>query len=443
MIPDPRKAIARVSLRILNAAAGLLLLATGNFCLAGEASSLSGLRATCSWSGQLASGQLVSASQDRIVMETDGGPLSISAGELPQLTRATAKLDAAPGTAGAKGRVWFREGSTLPFTSIVVSPRGEVQLELALPVSGASATVRTSLDHVASLRLLPEIVGTTDRWQSLRRLQPDRDLIVTPRRDTSSLDYLEGFFEAVDEQTISIVLDDEPISVKRAKVYGVVLSASPQPDLSEWSDAGPRIMAAGGIELRSSRFKLLASKALRVECAAGFSLDLPSVELHSIDYSAGRVAYLSDLSPETSHLRPMFGLPTANDHVTPLPAYRPDQSYWGGPLTIRMQPKDPYLREFAKGLSLRSESDVSYRLDGQYQQFVGVVALSPRTPIGRTLRARLVADGKPIWGAEFTSQTAAVPVSVSVTGAAVLKLSIERVNGFDGTLHLGDARLLR
>ena len=420
-------------------------------------------------SGQPVEGRLSLAAIDRIELTSGNQRSSFLADLLPVVKFKHAPAAQPPGampraTADRKNQTWGRietiDGSSVPITKVVLSDSGDEFL-LHLPtdcLAGPAEPCTVAADQTLSVRLPRAASGTAisakaralafklqSQWAELCRQGSSEDLLVTVRRDGQALRFLEGFIEAMDAETVTLVLDDEPLEIAREKVYGIIIGqpdeAQPRDELS--SSSGPLVSAWPDIRLTPSSMQLHLPSRLAVETTAGVRVSLPLSNVHSIDYTAGRIAYLSDLEPLASRHRPLFGTPKGLPERSAPRAAQPDRSYWGGELRIASNTASGRSKDYAKGIAVRSGSEISYQLDRQFRRLQGEAALAPGINGPRTLRLLIEGDGKTLLDEKVTHLSPPLKIDLDCKEVRQLKIILQREESLDATLHFGDARLVR
>ncbi len=147
---------------------------------------------------------------------------------------------------------------------------------------------------VRSVAVLPE-AGAAVAWQGAVPEGASSDLVVVGGEE--SHEFVECAIVAVSPETVTVVLDEETIPVKRAKVIGM-----------QWlrNAAAP---AAGRIAVTVSGGGLRGD---RVEWSAdGLVVDgeirLPATLLAGVDFASGRTVGLATLTAEKVSVEPWFG----------------------------------------------------------------------------------------------------------------------------------------
>ena len=237
----------------------------------------------------------------------------------------------------------------------------------------------------------------------------ESDLLVVAAADGQ--EFVECAIKGVSAETVTVVLDEETIPVKRAKVVGL-----------HWvrPEAPPR--RAGGVAVTLDGGSLRGGG---VEWSAeGLVLDgdmrLPQGIVARFDWAAGRTVSLVTLAPERLEVEPWFGglakVPGLAAHFGPRPV-----EAGGG---------------FARGgLVVRPRTTMVWRVPAESRRFrataapaagelaAGAVVLSVAVDDEERLRHRIDAT---------TTLPDGVPIDVDVTGGRRLSITVDFVGGGDG-----------
>ncbi len=291
------------------------------------------------------------------------------------------------------------------------------------------------------------------QWNDIAAMQAAGDLIVIRKAEADTLNYVAGAIGTIGKEKIGFTLDEQPIEVGRERVFGWIFYRPPQSDAV--ADARPVV--------RGNGFRLVADK---VTWQAGkWFLTSPSLStvalrgemVESIDLSAGKVLYLSDLEPRRAEYTPP---PTIALVGTLLEGYARDRGFFSSQLWLEYPPEslDESLAtsagvsrrvEFRKGLALRGKMELAYRLPGEFRQFRAVAGIDPQAKAAGPVVLRIVGDGKELLKQSIRGNEAPREISCSVEGVSQLELFVgfESQNPLDhasgGALHLGSARLTR
>src|SRR5690606_23843550 len=124
-------------------------------------------------------------------------------------------------------------------------------------------------------------------------------------------------------------------------------------------------------------------------------------DIYFADFSDGKHVFLSDLEIATKVWKPLVEWPSSLKIAASYGDVRLDRSPFGGPLTIRYlarQSENVAAREeaFEKGLSIRSRTELAYRLPGGFRRFVAVAGIEPSTSVSGDVFLTIEGDGRPL-----------------------------------------------
>jgi hypothetical protein len=381
--------------------------------------------------GGVDKGDLVAITDKEIVLLQDGKrvPLDIT-GVLKVQLRAPGSLP--PGAPYA--RVELTDGSQLNCAKWNVK-RKEAELTLV-----AGPVVKVPLDIVAHVLNKAHVPANRADWKSRvasRKKANDVLVVVSDGRPRS----LSGTLGEGDEkgETIEFAIDlDGKIITrkpKQAEVFGLIfrntLDAKAPPIACKVVDNHEDVIVASGVTLKDG--------IATVQTPAGARINFRTEDLALIDYSKGKLEYLSDLDPsaeksEASHEAP----DNPQRHL-----YRdsnvgnPDPS----PITLGGV-------AYPKGVTLRPYVEVTYDLKGEYREFSAVVGVDDRIPIAEgAVELVIELDGRPVRTFSFAPRDAKKfeEVKINVKDARRLRLVARSKGKFDNIKHvsLGDAKVTK
>ena len=231
-------------------------------------------------------------------------------------------------------------------------------------------------------------------WRAVLPEAPQTDLLVVGKQEEGGerLDVVECAIAAVTADTVTVVLDDERIPVKRPKVVGLWFLRGAE------VGGGTRVDVDGG--RLTARTVSWTPQALVVDDA----VRLPAAVLRSIDYAAGRTVRLASLATERSETEPFFGTLGRMEGLGPYFAPR----FVGG---------EP------AALVLRPRSHVVWRVPADARRFRTAVAAAPgKLPAGVVVMVLL--DDREVFRRRIDDATAS-PVDVDVSGGRRLAIKVE------------------
>lgn len=233
------------------------------------------------------------------------------------------------------------DGSTLAGTD--VAWQGDV-----LSISHPAGAITLPIARVQSIAW--HDAAGDGRWQAALPAGIESDVIVVRKGD--DFEFVECAITGISADTVSVVLDEQTIPVKRAKVMGLQWLRERQP--------------LGRINVR------IDGGAVRAKAVAwtptGLIIDdairLPADMLVEVDYASGRTVHVAGLTPERVEVEPFFGALGKIDGLEDYFRPRPLPATAEGPLVdLLVRPRSvivwripPESREFRTALSATAAS---------------------------------------------------------------------------------------
>lgn len=389
----------------MNAAFGLLLatLLTGDSVTA-EVTTISGPART---------GRLVSGDASMWTILVDESTVRIPSSEVLDI-RLRHDTPAAPQARDIQVRLI--DGSQISVSQIQSANRVTT---LSL---GSEQSLSVPADSVLSVRLSAGSPEVDQQWNDLHRREHRQDMLVVQKGET--LDFVEGTIGNMSESNLILLLDGEQIEVPRDRAFGVIFFRGS-------GDAAP---ATGFLELVTG--DRLAVRSLDVRdgqvtatLAAGAETTISLAEIAGFDLSTGKLTWLSSLEPRD--VRHAFRF------IDPAPTLATDRDIWGEPLKVGRQ-------SFARGVAIRSRTQLRYRLNGDFSRFQAWVGI--QHGYRGDVRLQLSLDGKPAFEQIIEPDQEPVPVDLDVTDRFNLEILVDYgklESDIGDHLILGNARLLR
>lgn len=239
--------------------------------------------------GSIATGHLgsVDAAGVRLADTAGGGPAMV----VPVDRVRAVRREGVPADAARMILLTLVDGSTLTGDDFVWD--GKQPAELLRP----EGRISVPASRVRSVAIRSAAAGepATDRWQDAVPESAASDLIVVGGGDGH--EFVECAITAISSDAVTVILDEETIPVKRAKVLGMQWL---RPDAAA---APPRLVVSvvGGF-VRGSRVEW-SLDGLVVDG----DMRLPAAMLTGIDYATGRAVGLTGMAPEKVTVEPWFG----------------------------------------------------------------------------------------------------------------------------------------
>lgn len=247
--------------------------------------------------GSVSSGRLERIDGDGVrlvdVAGVEGGILSLPAERVRAVRRTAGGTD--DETTNSHTLVLTMiDGSTLSGTdvawdgsqpAVVIRPEGQIELPAGRIRSIAWRPAGTA-------------AAATPAWQEAIPEGTESDLVVVG--SDASYEFVECAITGVSADTVTVVLEEETIPVKRSKVLG--LQWLREDTSAAAGAAGRAVVSVAGGGLRASRVEWSAD---------AFVIDgeirLPAAMFSAVDYAAGRIVTLASLTADKVTVEPWFG----------------------------------------------------------------------------------------------------------------------------------------
>lgn len=315
--------------------------------------------------------------------------------------------------------VVFREGEVLQARVLDVS---KATARLQLPATGGTLNVPT--DVLKGFRLR-EVNAADELFEAdLKEPRPPEKDIVYVRRGASLL-RVQGVFEVLDEEYLTLEFEGEHRRLRRALVLGVLFAPLASAEVDSDIPAVFEVVGSGHLPASLSGVRgdgATREVLLRFRGAPTGALEaLPAARVREIRFSSDRVLFLSAAQPVRVEETPLFG-------TAPTFPWRKDLAASGGPLQLGG-------RVYRRGLGVHSRSVLEYELGAKYTSFAAVIGLDDTASGDAGVTFRVAADGKEILQRDL--RRGAKPESVLLPVGGVKRLQLLVDYGPDG-VDFGD-----
>ncbi len=355
-------------------------------------------------------GELVSADANQWKIRRDGKDELLPVDEV-------LNVEVVSGTKPAKStgpEVALLDGSVLLSNQVALEGNSLTAENAGL---GTRKFARTS---VSSIRFSP--AGALEQaWRDLITKERKQDLLVVKKNDV--LDFVEGVISKVTATDVVVLLDGDPVTLKREKVFGVIL----------FQRNAAKKTAPGIVELTSGD-KLAAQQVtsdsgqITIKLAAGDEVKVPLEAVQRIDLSRAKI-WLSDLKPRDIKHEDVF--------IDKWREYNNDKDIYGGPLILGDS-------SFHRGVCIRSKTSLRYRLEGDYARFKSWMGI--QKGFNGDVHVEMSLDGAKVLEADVAPGKPAQPIDLDVSGKFVLEILVDYGSNQDDQgdhLVLGHARLTK
>ncbi len=388
--------------------------------------------------GQQLRGHLVRWQPGELTLERDGQDVSIATDQLLNMRWSDAEANAEQ----LGSFVELVDGTRLPLGELTVRDR-----LATLTNSMGSKPVEIATQKIRLVQFSPRSRGADAFWSELDDKPLAGDVLVIQKNATSGLDYLTGVVGDVTSDQVDFRWDGEPISVKRNKIAAL---AYYHPNMKSAGEVPCWLTTRSGARFPVAESELIfESDMLRLTTVSGLTFEVPIANLHEADFSAGKIVYLSDLQPTLQEWTPRIGLPKSAQLIHKYGLPRQDQSFSGSSLSLQWHATSLATslekKNYAKGLALRSRSQLEYRLPAGMKRFITIAGIDPATASQGHVLLEVSADGRMLWQGEIQGSDTPVEISVNVEGARKLRLFVDFAGNLDygDRLHLVEARVTK
>jgi len=373
--------------------------------------------------GRTLAGNLVKLDDAELTVATTGAGTTLAVDALLSLSPKDAPE--APGQDPA-ARIELTDGSSLAAAEYSVSD-GDAKVKL---IDGLE--VELPVARVANVRFGERTETLAKQWSKLLATGEPDDLLVVAR--DNALDYHKGIVREVTEDHVQFEFGGRRIIEKRSKVHGLIYYRPPAGTLPE---AVCGIVDASGSLWQARTLSL--DDRLHWETPAGLSVARPLESIRKIDFSHGKIVYLTDLEPETLDFTPFFGtakeLPVIAEFFGP----RRNKSFLGGPLKLGG-------KVYENGLALHSRTEITYRLPGRFGRLKATAGIDEAVRPHGHVRLVVRADENVLLEETLTGEDEApLEIDVDLTGARRLSILVDFGDKTDIADHLDlcEARIIK
>lgn len=375
--------------------------------------------------GPTVQGELIGIDSDAVVVQTGAGEQRL---ELTGLWELTPTTPAADNTEAPSVWVDLVDGSQIHAKQFTASS-GTASVQLT---SGAVLSIRTRLIHAVRLKSHFGAAKIAARWQEIISEKSVGDVVVIRRGE--ELENLEGVLGDVTEDVVHFEYDGENFEVSRGKLDGFTYyhpAAGALPErLCQVTDTSGSHWSVKALQLADAKIELVN--------VVGVKYPLPIEQLRKIDFSSGNRIWLSDLTPESVEWRPFVHSVLPEPRLMQLFHPRKDIGLTQKPLTLDGN-------VYAKGLAIRSRTELLYRLTDDFRRFHAIVGIDDHVRDGGNVDLVISGDGKVLFSRNITGRDEAVPVDLDITGVKRLKILVDFGQELDIADHLDlcDARITK
>jgi hypothetical protein len=379
-----------------------------------------------------------------VVTAWDGKQITIIAAEGERQLSTESLLDASwsrEATPSSVDRsVELIDGSRLAYDSFTIDKRTAT---FRLPFAKQSVKIPTQ--RIRRIELLPPSEALGKALADIDQKQPAGDSLVIVKRDAAAMDYLSGVVGDVTAEQADFEWDGEQVPVKISKIAAIVFYHAKPLDMPE-ALCSASLIDGSTVVVRQTA---LDGKQLKLRTSSGVDLRVSLEQLARIDFSTGKISYLSDLKPSSVRWIPRVAIPKEASTIADYGMPRNNVSFSGSPLSL-MWDDDPLpsrrdVRTYPRGIAVRSRSELVYRIPEGMSRFLLTAGIDPATAAQGHVTLEIRGDDQVLWEGTIDGREPPVEIDVELGAARRLQLVVDYGENLDygDRLHLIEARFTK
>ena len=387
--------------------------------------------------GRELTGKLHALTGESVVLTTADGQVEIAADQIVRLDRDAASVRHEP---NSPVKLELVDGSIVLGNRVTVQGN---QVRGSFPSTGEFVVRR---DMVRALRWFDhdppvheeEFEKVNRQWEKYLAADALSDrIVIRRRRDTDSgvmtdLRVLQGVLHEVTDQSVRFEFKQRNIDVPRKeKVEGVIYYHSAG---HPFEPALCTLLGVHGSRIIAQDVRWVDG-TIQCRTVVGGDFQFPWEDLRSIDFSQGKIVFLSDLEPESVDWTPFVTAGRSHALLESLYAPRRDRNFDGGPLQLRIE---DVTRQFKKGLAIHSRSEIVYRLERQFRRLVALAGIEPTLIPQGNVKLIIMGDGDPLFESSVAGNAEPISLDVDISGIRRLRIIVD----FGADLDIADHLIL-
>jgi hypothetical protein len=306
---------------------------------------------------------------------------------------------------------------------------GELDLKLV-----AGHEVKVPLASVSYVLNNAQDKNERDDWKRLLSKQGSRDFIAIKKEGVSNT--LEGTLGQGDAEGKTIGFEpkgsDAKVRVRLERIHGMSFFRKREGNLE---DPLCKLTDTSGNVLVITKIAA-AGGAYTFTTGAGVKLEYPGAQLAKLDFSKGKLTYLSDLEPTKTESAP--GLEGTD-------RFKRDKNLDGGGLRISGvplpdRPEQVATIAYPKGLAIPATTELIYDIGGEYKHFKAVIGFDDQVAGDSNVKVLIEGDGRELFKTEIKRKDKkALPVVVDVKNVKNLRIVVSSSDLLDLGYHINIA----
>ena len=323
-------------------------------------------------------------------------------------------------------RVILADGTNLICTQVTSNGK-QATLETA-----AFGKLEVPARSLASIRFSIADAGPKkeEQWKTLVKKQSAKDLLITIKPKT--LDFLPAVVDSITEKGVKFAFAGMLVTQPRSKFFGLVF---PRATASTSAKPVCGVELANGDTVQVSKIAY-TDKGIAATLLSGTDVTMTADKVAKLDFSLGKIKYLSDMEPTDAEVKPFFPDP----FVAKLFQYRRNHTNTGKKLQLGKTTYD-------RGLWIHSRTELKYRIAGEYEYFKAIAGIDQAVAENGKGHVQLVisGDGKKLLETTVRAGDAPLAINLKVSGVTNLTILVDYGENQDTSDHLNlcEARLIK
>jgi len=368
------------------------------------------------------SGSIVGLDTGRLTLKTSMGVESIATDNLLSITQKHPKSGPENDSV-----IWIDLSDGSAVKSKSYTTKGNLA-EIAFDIGVVTLPTKT----INAVRFNTATNSLKEEWANIRQAHPQSDLLVIQK--SGSLDYHEGVIGDVSDKIVQFTLNDDSLRVKRSKVFGLIYY-----NVTEQSQLSPTcwVTLSNGSRWAAKTYKLM-EQALHWTTPTGVSTKYPVTDITKIDFSQGKVVYLSDLTPKSTNWLPYFDTAEKSRYRREFFAPSYDFNLSGEPLLLDK-------KRYQKGLAVHSHTKIVYKLPDGFRRFKATVGIDDSVRPKGNVRLVITGNKRILYNSIITGSDAPKELEFDIVGIKNLSILVDFGKDLDISDHLDlcEARLVK
>jgi hypothetical protein len=167
-----------------------------------------------------------------------------------------------------------------------------------------------------------------------------------------------------------------------------------------------------------AKVEFKAPNTFAVTTVSGAKLDITRDRVARLDFSKGRLEWLSDMKPTKIEMQPSEDRP--DRYVYHEDAEKRNKNLEGSELRLGGTP-------YKHGMSLPAPTTLLYTLNGEYKEFSAVIGVDESVPGGSEARLVVEADGQKLFDEKIKRKDAPRTIRLNVKDRRELRIKVTSV----------------